>query len=124
MKNVLPIAVFLFFCVTAVNGRSLPSVVDLRAEYLALQGINPDQPERDVELYPNPVTDGRLTISSSENIESVQILNITGKIVFNQEYDSNTSSVYLELDKLEKGVYLVRIHFGGKEYHTEKIMVK
>ena len=124
MKNVLPVAIFFIFCVTAVAGSSLPSVVELRAEYKALQGTVPDQPSREVELYPNPVTDGRLTISASDNIESVQILNITGKMVFNQDYDANTSFVYLELDKLEKGVYLVRIYFPNKEYRTEKIMIK
>ncbi len=70
-----------------------------------------DQLVREIELYPNPITDGHLTITSSESIQSVQILNITGKIVFNQEFQPNTNTVDLELDKLEKGIYLVRIGF-------------
>jgi len=83
-----------------------------------------DQLVRDIELYPNPITDGHLTITSTESIQTVQILNITGKIVFNQEFQPNTNTVDLELDKLEKGIYLVRIGFIGKETHTEKVMVK
>jgi hypothetical protein len=51
-------------------------------------------------------------------------LNITGKIVFSQEFQPNTTMVDLQLDKLEKGIYLVRIGFTGKETHTEKVMVK
>jgi hypothetical protein len=82
------------------------------------------QPLREVELYPNPITEGRLTITASDDISSVQILNITGKVVFNQEFDSNTNRVDLELDKLEKGIYLVRINFPGKLSRTEKVMIK
>ncbi len=83
-----------------------------------------DPLSREIELYPNPITEGRLTITSTESILSVQILNITGKIVFNQEFQSNTNAVDLQLDKLENGIYLVRIGFAGKETHTEKVMVK
>jgi hypothetical protein len=124
MKNVLHIAILLLISVSAVSASSIPSIVELRAEYKVLQGTGFDQPSREVELYPNPVTEGRLTISASDKIVSVQILNITGKIVFNQEYDSDINFVNLELDKLEKGVYLVRIYFPGKEFRTEKIMIK
>jgi len=82
------------------------------------------QQEKGIELYPNPVTEGRLTITANESILSVQVMNITGKIVFNEEYPSNSTLVTLELDKLEKGIYLVRINFTAKEVHTEKIMIK
>ena len=51
-------------------------------------------------------------------------MNITGKVVFSQVYPSGSSSEVIELNKLEKGIYLVRIGFAGKENHTEKIMIK
>jgi len=124
MKNVLLFAIVLFICVTSITASDLPSVSKLRSQYKDLQIAKQDQPSKNLEIYPNPVTEGRLTISSSENIASVQILNITGKMVINQEYDGNSSIIYIELDKLEKGVYLVRVNFPGKEYLTEKIMVK
>jgi len=123
MKKLLPLFAMLLFWATVVTASGLP-----------LDEMNPiartyfqpgqDQLTREIELYPNPITDGRLTITSSESILSVQILNITGKIVFNQEFQPNTNTVDLQLDKLEKGIYLVRIGFAGKETHTEKVMVK
>jgi hypothetical protein len=85
---------------------------------------NADQPEIEIDIFPNPVTEGRLTITTSEDILIVQIMNITGKIVFSQEYQPNTNSVVIELNKVEKGVYLVRLGFTDKISRTEKIMVK
>jgi hypothetical protein len=83
-----------------------------------------DQPEKDIEIFPNPVTENRLTIKSAESFRSVQIMNITGEIVFAQEYPSGSTSEVIELDKLQKGIYLVRIGFSAKVTHTEKIMLK
>jgi Secretion system C-terminal sorting domain len=83
-----------------------------------------EQTESGIIIYPNPVTDGILTIKSGENFHSIQILNITGEIVFNQEYPSGTNLEVIEITKLEKGMYLVRIGFAGKANHTAKIIVK
>jgi hypothetical protein len=124
MKKLLPLVVMLFLWATVLTATSLPSASELNTISRAYFQPGQDQLVREIELYPNPITDGRLTITSSESIQSVQILNITGKIVFNQEFQPNTTTVDLTLDKLEKGIYLVRIGFIGKETHTEKVMVK
>jgi len=80
--------------------------------------------EKGVQMYPNPVTEGRLTIKSEESFHLIQVLNITGEIVFSQEYPSGTNSEVIELTNLEKGMYLVRIGFAGKANHTAKIIIK
>lgn len=84
----------------------------------------PEDPEMKIEVFPNPMTEGVLTLKTEAQMRSVQILNITGKIVFNQEYQPGTYSAVLELSKLEKGIYLIRINFSDKNIHTEKLMVK
>ena len=124
MKKLLPLFAMLFLWAAVVTANSLPAASEFNSISRTYFQPGQDQLVRDIELYPNPITDGRLTINSSESILSVQILNITGKIVFNQEFQPNTNTVDLELDKLEKGIYLVRIGFAGKETHTEKVMVK
>ena len=124
MKNALPLALVLLIWVASASGASYPSLHDLKSEFRSLHMADQDQPVREVELYPNPITEGRLTITASDYITSVQILNITGKVVFSQEYGSNTNRVDLELEKLEKGIYLVRINFPGKISRTEKVMIK
>jgi hypothetical protein len=124
MKKILPLFAILILWAAVVNADGFPAASEYNSIHRTYFQPGQDQLVRDIELYPNPVTDGRLTITSSESILSVQILNITGKIVFNQEFQPNTNTVDLELDKLEKGIYLVRIGFAGKETHTEKVMVK
>jgi hypothetical protein len=124
MKKLIPLTAILFLWATSAIGSDLPPFSEHHSSSPFYASARIDQPERDIEIFPNPVTEGRITITSSENILSVQILNITGKMVFSQEYEPNTSSVVIELDKLEKGIYLVRIGFTGKVSYTEKIMIK
>jgi hypothetical protein len=115
MNKLIPVAIILvLFTGFAFGGGSMVSFV---------RNL-PDQPEKIVEIFPNPVTEGNLTISSHQEIILVQILNITGKVVFTQEYQTNTNTVAIELNKIEKGIYLVRIGFSDKDMHTEKIMIK
>jgi hypothetical protein len=124
MKKLIPLAAILFLWATSLIASDLPPFTESLDPFLFTFTESDGQPERDIEIFPNPVTEGRVTITSSESILSVQILNITGKMVLSQEYEPNTNSVVVELDKLEKGIYLVRIGFAGKVTHTEKIMIK
>ena len=77
-----------------------------------------------VDIFPNPVTDGRITVRASQQILSIQILNITGKMVFNQEYSPGINTATIDLYNPEHGLYLVRISFDKNTVHTEKVMVK
>jgi hypothetical protein len=124
MKKLLPLLSVFFMLAPIVVANAASINGNALSEYRSYFQPGQDNPAREIEMYPNPVTEGRLTISSTDNIQSVQILNITGKIVFSQEYQPDTNTVDLELDKLEKGIYLVRVSFEGKETHTEKVMIK
>jgi hypothetical protein len=124
MKKLLPLAaIFLLWATSAIAGdlTPYPGSFDGNPFFLTYQN---SEPEKEIEIFPNPVTGGQVTIKASESILSVQILNITGKIVLSEEYEPNTTTVVVELTKLEKGIYLVRIGFTGKITHTEKIMIK
>lgn len=61
-----------------------------------------------LQIYPNPIIDDFLTIKSNEKIQSVAIVDVTGKIVFNQ----NTNGILvkeIDLKSLSKGVYHIRV---------------
>jgi|SRR5512133_1208978 hypothetical protein len=77
-----------------------------------------------VQMFPNPVTEGRLTIKSEESFILIQILNITGEIVFSQQYPSGSNSEVIEVNDFEKGMYLVRVGYDGKPNYTAKIIIK
>mgnify|MGYP001259554440 CR=1 FL=1 len=123
MKKLLPLTAILLLSALPISA-SLNSSRSLNSAYPSAARLGQEPQSHPVELYPNPITDGRLTISSPDDILSVQVLNITGKIIFSQEYQPNTNSVDIQLEKLEKGLYLVRIGFPDKDIRTEKIMVK
>ena len=124
MKKSIPLTAILFLWAASAIAIDLVPFSESHSSFPFVNSERADQPEKEVEIFPNPVTEGRITITSPEGILSVQVLNITGKMVLNQDYQPNTNSVVVELDKMEKGIYLVRIVFPGKVTHTEKIMIR
>ncbi|MFD2543265.1 T9SS type A sorting domain-containing protein [Lacinutrix gracilariae] len=71
-------------------------------------------------VYPNPVTNGLVTISSTSNeVISVAVYDILGKQVLNQEVSNNT----LNVSALTSGVYLVKLEQNGN-VSTKKLVVK
>jgi hypothetical protein len=124
MMKFIPFAAILLLWANITICGELPDFSMSFAEYSGQVSDNAQQPEREIGIFPNPVTDGRINITSSEDFITVQILNITGKIVFNQNYQPNTSSATIEFDKFEKGIYLVRVVFSLNDSFTQKIIVK
>ena len=73
-----------------------------------------------LNVYPNPVTDGNLYITSnSSNAKTVAIYDILGKHVL----DSKTSNSTLNVSNLKGGVYIVKIAEDGKT-DTRKIIIQ
>jgi hypothetical protein len=123
MKKYLLLSVFVLWAgVTVAN--DLPPYNELFTYNAVLFQQNPQDTDKELRIFPNPVTDGRLNIKSGEAFHLIQILNITGEIVFSQEYPSGTTSEVIEVTNLEKGMYLVRIGFQDKPNHTAKIIIK
>ena len=124
MKKYILFSAIFFLWALSAGASELPPYNDFSTNPFYLQQT-PSQPVATrVEMFPNPVTEGSLTIKSEESFHLVQILNITGEIVFNREYPSGTNTEVLELTHLKKGMYLVRVGFQGKPNHTAKIIIK
>ena len=73
-----------------------------------------------VTIFPNPVTD-MLNIGGSTTIQEVQIFNVAGQIVYNQQVEM--SSVKLNLSNLRSGIYHLKVKIAGS-YLNKKIVVK
>jgi len=61
-------------------------------------------------ISPNPATD-KVTIRAGVNITSVQIIDITGKIISKQVCDG--TEVFLDVDNLSNGLYFIKVKLGG-----------
>jgi len=70
-----------------------------------------------VVLFPNPCS-GQINITSSNKIDFIQITNIVGQIVYEQQFNSNHVLFSFDLS----GVYFVRVTADGQTT-TKKIVV-
>jgi hypothetical protein len=61
-------------------------------------------------LYPNPVSDGLLFISSETNFTSYRIINLMGQVVATGELEANSVSV----SSLAAGTYLLEVSNNEK----------
>lgn len=77
-----------------------------------------------IQIYPNPVTDKILYISSEYYITKVEIMDITGSSVFIQKYEKETKKIVLNLDNLNRGLYIIQVRVDNKSSRTEKIMIE
>lgn len=80
-----------------------------------------------IQIYPNPAQDviHLVTNDSDDNIKQITIVDITGKVVLQEEItlQSNNPIVDINISKLPSGIYLVNIqHDGGNS--TNKIIVE
>ena len=73
-------------------------------------------------IYPNPVYNGNLNVSADIQIEKVEIFNIVGEVVFQQQELEPSKSVRLNFD-LKSGIYLIRVTFINNTIDTKKIWV-
>ena len=95
----------------------------LTAEEILVLGTKPSSTQETistiaVQISPNTVLEGQLTISSEETVGAVRILNTQGQIV--QKSHGNAS---LDLIGLPKGLYIVQIAIHG-QWIQKRIVVQ
>ncbi len=71
-----------------------------------------------VVLFPNP-TNGKVTITASESIKKIEIVNVTGKVV---AIYSTTNSI--DLSQLKNGVYMAKITTVNNKMSIKRIVKK
>ncbi|MDX1326365.1 MAG: T9SS type A sorting domain-containing protein [Arenibacter sp.] len=86
-------------------------------------GQDPKGNNVDIEgfkIYPNPVTQGRVTISTTLNApKKIMIFDIFGSLVL----ETTLLGKELKLDNLDSGVYMLRVNEKNK-IATRKLIIK
>jgi hypothetical protein len=67
---------------------------------------NNDNLKSDIELFPNP-TNGMLRITGAYSINAIEVYNVLGSKVFEQNFTSKQAE--LDISNLQSGVYMFRI---------------
>jgi Secretion system C-terminal sorting domain len=78
-----------------------------------------------LKLYPNPVTDGRLTITSNgfSNNSKLNIFSITGQLVHSENVEVNSTHSFNTTLNLKSGVYIVKLQDGTRS-KTQKLIIQ
>lgn len=74
-----------------------------------ITGINEQKEMRSINIFPNP-SDRYIEISSENDfIESVEVINTFGKLLF-EEKNIRTNSLKLNIEEIQNGVYFIKIY--------------
>lgn len=74
--------------------------------------VTPDDAATVIQVFPNP-TDGKLTIQNMEPFSTVNVRDMTGKVVVSPFKVRNTN-VELDMNDLPKGLYLIQMKSGNR----------
>jgi hypothetical protein len=84
--------------------------------------FNPDDKNITV-VFPNPATDGFVSIQTEKEIAQIEILNIVGQRIFLYRPES-LNSVRLDISNLNAGIYILKLSFSDNTNDTKRIWVK
>ena len=77
-------------------------------------------PENAVNIYPNPAQ-SRFTVESAFDISHISITDIHGQEV--KSLDADTDHVVMEVNRLDAGIYFVRIYANDGQVQTKRIQI-
>ncbi len=75
-------------------------------------------------VYPNPSADGVITISATEMIASVEIVNLVGQVVFTVDNLEASKSLSLNHGIVDKGIYSIRINYTNNLNSQTNLVVQ
>ena len=109
------------YTVTLVVTNSSGSNTKIRTNYIHVGGVGIDDHSiPPLKIYPNPVTD-KLTIESVDNMQQIQIFDMTGQLILNQMVTGKTLTFSTSM--LRSGVYNLKVKTDDGSF-DRKIVVQ
>lgn len=74
-----------------------------------------DDASRDLVVYPNPSTNGRIAVETRENLTNarVSVYTLTGQLVYTTEYEEFNTRAEIDLSALSFGHYVIQVRAAG-----------
>ena len=88
----------------------------------ATLAVTEEPKDINVRVFPNPMTEDKLTISNIQPGSALRITNSLGQIVLSQQVSG--SNVTFNNLGLKKGVYFVQLTQNSSAYATRKLIIK
>jgi hypothetical protein len=90
-----------------------------------INSVKSIETEASVRVFPNPVLNNELHISSSRSIAGISITNMIGQTVFTSRNSGlNNPLMKVLVDELPKGVYYIQINHQDRSISTQKIVIR
>jgi len=99
------------YVVVSTDANGCADTATFNVTYIASTGIL-DNSISTISIYPNPVND-MLNISSSDNIKSLEVKDLLGRIVYSST-DINSKSISLNTSNFSNNVYLLSLIINNK----------
>lgn len=78
----------------------------------------------ELRVYPNPSTDGYVTIEfNNQEITEIRLSNITGKEVFLKKFQFAENKKQINLNDIPNGLYIIRIITSDQKQVVKKLML-
>jgi Lamin Tail Domain/Secretion system C-terminal sorting domain len=75
-------------------------------------------------IYPNPSISGNVTLEADGDIESLQVVDLMGRVIENHKMPIVAETVQLTLNVATNGLYFVKIMTTDKRIGVQKLMIK
>jgi len=112
--------IILFFTVSFSYAQDIGTSNNTPLNVAQNNTINKSEEIKGFVIYPNPVSNGILRITTFENAKrTIQIFDVLGKQVLSR----TTISQHLNISMLNSGIYILKVFESGK-VATRKLVVK
>jgi hypothetical protein len=121
MKKILLFLLFIFFTISI---QAQQAASDSASVLSGQRQIRSESSGIKLTIFPVPVRNNYFTIKADRDIAFIKITNIIGQEIFRTRYNNPQSSIRIELDSPERGMYLVTIMFSDGLRIVKKIMIE
>ncbi len=108
-----------FFYNLQMKENCLSSFAEATAVFMSSVATNNVNPDLFYSVFPNPASD-KFEVKASAKIKSIQLLDVSGRVVFNKKYDAEVVEVYTK--GIAKGVYALSIITDGGIFNKQLII--
>ncbi|MFN0190234.1 MAG: S8/S53 family peptidase [Bacteroidia bacterium] len=76
-------------------------------------------------IYPNPANDYfTLQFSENKNVNQVELYNTLGQMIYNKRVTASDASIQIQLENIQKGIYIVLVCYENQESSKKTIVVE
>ena len=91
------------------------------SDFLSVKEVN----EKKIKIYPNPVNDVlTVYVGIADQVKKIEVIDVMGKIVLKSEVELINNQTNINVDQLEKGVYLVKVIFNDNQVNVYNILIQ